>query len=240
MTDEPSWPGVTLPSYQPARLWLASGGTCTPPPVSRPSRMIGADTRSAGISIRTGTDPASGAAVGRPTGPGTCVPTPAGMAVARPPALEAAWPLSTRARPSTVPPTTISRTPTITRTAFRLVPPPRRGRVIPGLTCWPRSAKWRWWRPGQARPGSYHELAADRTCQAAVLCCFFRLWIALSVSPAPVSSAAAPPAAPLQLAHADGCGPPGPASSLRGATLWAGFRGRRKQHIYGFWQESPL
>src|SRR5229473_6487052 len=30
-------------------------------------------------------------------------------------------------------------------------------------------------------------------------------------------------AVPLQAGAAGGCGPPGPASSVRGATLWAGF-----------------
>src|ERR1039458_5538804 len=78
MTEEPSWPGVTLRSYQPARLWLASGGTWTVPSALRPSGVTGADTCRTGISIRTGADEAIGAAVGTVTGWGTDVPTTAG------------------------------------------------------------------------------------------------------------------------------------------------------------------
>jgi hypothetical protein len=49
--DDPVWPGVTLPSYQPARLWLLSGGTWMLPLLASPSRMTGASTSIAGISI---------------------------------------------------------------------------------------------------------------------------------------------------------------------------------------------
>src|ERR1700760_698263 len=79
MTAVPRWPGVTLPWYQPARLWLSSGGTCTLPSSVRPSVVIGADTPTAGISILVGWAAVSGAAVGAEAGTGTAVPTLAGM-----------------------------------------------------------------------------------------------------------------------------------------------------------------
>ncbi len=55
-----------------------------PPPAVTPSRMTGADTCRIGISIRTGADRASGAAVGAVTGSGAEVPTPAGISRAAP------------------------------------------------------------------------------------------------------------------------------------------------------------
>src|SRR5215469_5175114 len=83
MTDEPSAPGVTLPSYQPARLWLPSGGTWTVPSLFLPSRMTGAFTPSTGISIPTGVDGGSpGATAEGSTGKGTAVPTVAGISCA--------------------------------------------------------------------------------------------------------------------------------------------------------------
>src|SRR5580692_8949886 len=62
MTDDPSCPGVTLLSYQAARLWLSSGGTCTVPSPFWPTSMIGASTPIAGISILVGVDGAIAAA----------------------------------------------------------------------------------------------------------------------------------------------------------------------------------
>ena len=80
----PFCPGVTLPSYQPARLWFRSGGTSTAPLAARPSRITGAATLSLGISIRTGREKASGAAIGPAPGVGTAVPTEAGIRSAAP------------------------------------------------------------------------------------------------------------------------------------------------------------
>ena len=54
------------------------------PLAATPSRMTGADTCRPGISIRTGADRASGAAVGAVTGSGAEVPTAAGISSALP------------------------------------------------------------------------------------------------------------------------------------------------------------
>src|SRR5208282_3146116 len=83
MIDVPSWPGVTLRSYQPARLWLASGGTWIEPSATRPSRMTAASTRSDGMMIRTGADALSAAAVSAAVRGGV-VRTVAGTVVAPP------------------------------------------------------------------------------------------------------------------------------------------------------------
>src|ERR1700733_1662874 len=83
MTDVPFAPGVTDRSYQPARLWLSSGGTWTVPSGLRPRRVTGASTPIAGISIVIGVDAGSGAATLAGLGAkGTLVPTAAGMSCA--------------------------------------------------------------------------------------------------------------------------------------------------------------
>src|SRR5215471_12372216 len=72
-----------LPSYQPARLWSSSGGTWTVRSLLRPSRMTGALTATAGISISTGGDGGSGGATfDGSTGKGTAVLTMAGICCA--------------------------------------------------------------------------------------------------------------------------------------------------------------
>src|ERR1700748_2043064 len=80
MTDVPFAPGVTDRSYQPARLWLLSGGTWTVPSVLRSRRVTGASTLIAGITIVIGVDVDSGAATLAGLGAkGTLVPTVDGM-----------------------------------------------------------------------------------------------------------------------------------------------------------------
>src|SRR6185437_3020566 len=80
MTDVPVAPGVTERSYQPARLWLSSGGTWTVPLELRPRLVTGASTLIAGITIVIGADVRSGAATLAGLGAkGTVVPTVDGM-----------------------------------------------------------------------------------------------------------------------------------------------------------------
>src|SRR5579859_7885962 len=80
MTDVPFAPGVTDRSYQPARLWLPSGGTWTVPSALRSRSVTGASTLTAGITIVIGADAGSGAAMAAALGAkGTLVLTVAGI-----------------------------------------------------------------------------------------------------------------------------------------------------------------
>ena len=77
------------------------------PLAATPSRMTGADTCSTGISIRTGADRVSGAAMGPVTGSGADVPTAAGISSALP----VRGPPATRACTATRAPPMISPAP---------------------------------------------------------------------------------------------------------------------------------
>src|SRR5450755_4328126 len=82
MTAAPRWPGAGPYSYQPVRLWMASGGTWTVPSAFLPTFMTGALTPMPGIRTLTGTDRASAVAWGSWLSLGGAVVTDAGVTVA--------------------------------------------------------------------------------------------------------------------------------------------------------------
>src|ERR1017187_4614775 len=82
MTAAPGWPGAGPYSYQPVRLWMASGGTWTVPSAFLPTFMTGALTPMSGIRTLTGTDRVSALARGSWLSLGGVVVTDAGVTVA--------------------------------------------------------------------------------------------------------------------------------------------------------------
>src|ERR1022692_2516987 len=82
MTAAPRWPGAGPYSYQPVRLWMASGGTWTVPSAFLPTFMTGALTPMSGIRTLTGTDRVSALARGSWLSLGGAVVTDAGGTVA--------------------------------------------------------------------------------------------------------------------------------------------------------------